>query len=203
MPRKNHKTFALPTPPVLMNESAADLDRVRETLNNEFKPRAMVEQLYLLDYAELTLETLRLRRWKMAILNTNFVPALETVFKQVLLQIGYNYPEASANANDIAHRWFADKKVRKHGARLLRQCRLDVSAIEAQAFRKSADEIELIDRLLASAKSRRSKIIREIATYRNGFAQQFEKSANPIIEAEVLTHDDAVKNAVVEQAEVA
>jgi hypothetical protein len=203
MPRKNPKKFALPTPPVLMNESAADLDRVRETLNNEFKPRAMVEQLYLLDYAELTLETLRLRRWKMAILNTNFVPALETVFKQVLLQIGYNYPEASANANDIAHRWFADKKVRKHGARLLRQCRLDVSAIEAQAFRKSADEIELIDRLLASAESRRSKIIREIATYRNGFAQQFEKSANPIIEAEVLTHDDAVKNAVVEQAEVA
>ncbi len=92
MPRKNHKTFALPTPPVLMNELAADLDRVRETLNNEFKPRGMVEQLYLLDYAELTLETLRLRRWKMAILNTNFVPALETVFKQVLLQIGYNYP---------------------------------------------------------------------------------------------------------------
>ena len=137
----------------------------------------------------------------MAILNTNFVPALEIVFKQVLLQIGYNHPEASGTAKDIAHRWFADKQVRKHGARLLRQCRLDKSAIEAEAFRKSAGQIELIDRLLASAKSRRSKIIRELATYRNGLAQQFEKSANPIIEAEVLTHDDAVKNAVVEQAD--
>jgi len=32
-------------------------------------------------------------------------------------------------------------------------------------------------------------------------AQQLEKSANRIIEAEVLTRDDAVKNAVVEQAD--
>ena len=69
------------------------------------------------------------------------------------------------------------------------------------AFRKSAHEIELIDKLLASAESRRNKILREIAAYRNGLAQQLEKSANRIIEAEVLTHDDAVKNAVVEQAD--
>ena len=106
MSRKNHKAFALPTSPVLMNESADDLDRVRETLNNEIKPRGMVEHLYLLDIAELTLEILRLRRWKMAILNKNFVPALETVFTQLLQQSGYNYGEASATAKDIAHRWF-------------------------------------------------------------------------------------------------
>ena len=200
MPRKNHKAFALPTPPILMNESAADLNRVRETLNNEIKPRGMIEQLYLLDYAELTFEVLRLRRWKMALLKTNFVPALETVFTQVLLQSGYNLGEASATAKHTAHRWFINKQVKKQGTRLLRQCRLDVSAIEAEAFRKSADQIELIDKLLASAESRRSKIIREIAAYRNGLAQQLENSANPIIDGEVLTHDDAVKNAVVEQA---
>jgi vacuolar-type H+-ATPase subunit I/STV1 len=201
MSRKNHKAFALPTSPVLMNESADDLDRVRETLNNEIKPRGMIEQLYLLDYAELTFEVLRLRRWKMALLNKNFVPALEAVFTQLLQHSGYNYGEASATAKDIAHRWFIDKEVKKYGKRLLRQCRLDVSAIEVEAFRKSADEIELIDKLLASAESRRNKIIREMAAYRNGLAQQLEKSANRIIEAEVLTHDDAVKNAVVEQAD--
>jgi hypothetical protein len=93
--------------------------------------------------------------------------------------------------------------VKKYGARLLRQCGLDESAIEAEAFRKSADQIELIDKLLASAESRRNKIIREIAAYRNGLAQQLEKSANRLIESEALTHDDAVKNAAVEQAEVA
>ena len=200
MSRKNHKAFALPTSPVLMNESADDLDRVRETLNNEIKPRGMVEHLYLLDIAELTLEILRLRRWKMAILNKNFVPALETVFTQLLQQSGYNYGEASATAKDIAHRWFTNKQMKKFGARLLRQCRLDKSAIEAEAFRKSTDEIELIDKLLASAESRRNKIIREIAAYRNGLAPQLEKSANRIIEVEALTHGDAVKDAVVEQA---
>jgi hypothetical protein len=203
MSRKNHKAFALPTSPVLMSESAADLDRVRETLNKENKPRGMIEQLYLLDYAELTFEILRLRRWKMAMLNKNFVPALETVFGELLLQSGYNFEKASATATHIAHRWFIDKEVKKYGARLLRQCRLDKSVIEAEAFRKSADKIELIDKLLASAESRRNKIIREIAAYRNGLAQQLANSADRIIEAEVLTHDDAVKNAVVEQAEVA
>jgi hypothetical protein len=203
MSRENHKAFALPTSPVLMNESADDLDRVRETLNNEIKPHGILEQLYLLDYAELALEIVRLRRWKMALLNTNFVPALETVFRQLLQQSGNNYGEASATAKDIAHRWFANKRVKKYGARLLRQCGLDESAIEAKAFRKSADQIELIDKLLASAESRRNKIIREIAAYRNGLAQQLEKSANRLIESEALTHDDAVKNAAVEQAEVA
>ena len=142
MPRKNHKAFALPTSPVLLSESAADLDRVRETLNNEIQPRGAVEQLYLLDYAWLTFEVLRLRRCKIAILNTNFVPAIETIFRQLLLQSGYNPGEASATAKDIAQRWFANKQVRKHGARLLRQYRLDVSAIEAEAFRKSAKQIE-------------------------------------------------------------
>jgi hypothetical protein len=203
MSRENQKAFALPTSPVLMNESADDLDRVRETLNNEIKPRGIIEQLYLLDYAELTFEILRLRRWKTAILNAHFVPALETVFRQLLDQSGYDPGDASATAKDIAQRWFANKEVRKYGARLLRQYGLDKSAIEAEAFRKSADDIELIDKLLASAESRRNKIIREIATYRGGLAQQLEKSANRIIEAEVLTHDDAVKNAAVEQAEVA
>jgi hypothetical protein len=191
----------LPTSPVLMNESAHDLDRIRETLNNETQPRGVIEQLYLLDYAELTFEILRLRRWKIAILNTNFVPAIETVIWQLLLQSGHNPGEASATAKDIAQRWFADKQVRKYGTRLLRQYRLDVSAIEAEAFRKSAKQIDQIDKLLASAESRRSKVLREIAAYRNGLAQQLEKSANRIIEAEVLTHDDAVKNAVVEQAD--
>jgi hypothetical protein len=202
MSRKNHKAFALPTSPVLTSESAADLDRVRQTLNNEIKPRGVIEQLYLLDYAWLTFEVLRLRRCKIAILNTNFVPAIEAVFRQLLFQSGHNSGEANANAKDIAQRWFANKEVRKYGARLLRLYRLDVSAIEAEAFRKSAKQIEQIDKLLASAESRRSKVLREIAAYRNGLAQQLEKSANRIIEGEVLTDDDAVKNAVVEQAEV-
>ena len=140
----------------------------------------MIEHLYLLDYAELTFEVLRLRRWKITTLNRNFVPALETVFRQLLLQSKYNSEEASATAEDIAHQWFANKQVKKYGARMLRQFRLDVSAIEAEAFRESAHEIELIDKLLASAESRRNKILREIAAYRNGLAQQLEKSANRI-----------------------
>jgi hypothetical protein len=199
--QEKSQSIRLPSSPVLLSESADGLERVRETLNNEIKPRGVFEQLYLLDYAWLTFEVLRLRRCKIAILNTNFVPAVETVFRQLLLQSGYKPGKASATAQDIAQRWFANKQVRKYGARWLRQYRLDVSAIEAEAFRKSAHEIELIDKLLASAESRRNKIIREIAAYRNGLAQQLEKSANRIIEAEVLTHDDAVKNAVVEQAD--
>jgi hypothetical protein len=69
----------------------------------------MIEHLYLLDYAELTFEVLRLRRWKITTLNRNFVPALETVFRQLLLQSKYNSEEASATAEDIAHQWFANK----------------------------------------------------------------------------------------------
>jgi hypothetical protein len=201
MSMKNHKA-SLPTSPVLMGGSGEDLAHIREKFSAAINSQGIVDEIYVLDYAELTCEILRLRRWKTAMINRNFLPALQAVFQQLLLLSGYNFVEADTAAQDIAHRWFTNQQVKKYGMRLLRQHELDESAIEAEAFRKSADEIELLEKLVASAESRRAKIIREIAAYRNELTQQVENSANRIIEGEVLTHDGAAKNTVVEQAVV-
>ena len=198
---KNHKA-SLPTSAILMGEPGEDLAHIREKFSAAINSQGIVDEIYVLDYAELTREILRLRRWKTAMINRNFLPALQAVFQQLLRLSGYNFGEADTAAQDIARRWFTNQQVKKSGMRLLRQHELDDSAIEAEAFRKSADEIELIEKLIASAESRRAKIIREIAAYRNELAQQLDNSANLIIEGEALTHDDAAKNTVVEQADV-
>jgi hypothetical protein len=49
----------------------------------------------------------------------------------------------------LAREWFADPNVRKQIAELLREFDLDETALEAEAFRKSADDLEGIDHLMA------------------------------------------------------
>ena len=59
-----------------------------------------------------------------------------------------------------------DPDVKKQIAGLLREFNLDETAFEAEAFRKSADDLEGIDRLMASAEARRDKALVCIAQYR-------------------------------------
>ena len=111
----------------------------------------------MLDIAELTWDILRLQRWKTAILNKEFVPALEEVLTKLLDQAGYDYAEAIVTAEDMAHRWFTNRRIRSSGARLLRQFKLDEAAVEAQAYIRSGEKLEQLDKLLASAESRLHK----------------------------------------------
>ena len=39
--------------PLLMTESKAEFDRIRDALNEEIKPRGIIEQIYVADIANL------------------------------------------------------------------------------------------------------------------------------------------------------
>jgi hypothetical protein len=95
-------------------------------------------------------------------------------------------------AAELAHAWFSNQKTRNHVLELLRQFHLDETAIEAEAIRRSAADLELLDRLLASLESRRNKALRCIADYRFGLAQQLRASSDRIIDGKVLAleHSD-------------
>lgn len=68
---------------------------------------------------------------------------------------------------------------------------LDVSAIEAEAFRLAASQIESFDKLIASARSQLRKDLRGISEYRSGFARQLSDAAHPIIEGRALTIENS------------
>jgi hypothetical protein len=61
---------------------------------------------------------------------------------------------------------------------------MDESAIEAQAFRLCADDLERLDRMLTLAEARRDKALRCLAEYRQIFAKQVRESTDRILDNE-------------------
>lgn len=178
--------FILPTAPVLPTESADDLARLRAQVSAALNSHGIVEEIGVLDYIELTWEIIRLRNYKTAILNSAFTSALQDLLRELLGHLGYEYLEAKKLAENTAQRWHTNKQTRKWAERVLKQFQLDHSAIEARAYINQSDAIEHIDKLLAAAESRRNKVLRFTAEYRQSLASSLEKTTNRIIDSQVL-----------------
>ena len=88
-------------------------------------------------------------------------------------------------------KWSSDSDVKKQIAGLLRKFDLDETAIEAEAFRKSADDLELIDRLMASAEARRDKALVCVAQYRGDFGALLRESSDRLVAGNVLKLEHA------------
>jgi hypothetical protein len=181
----------LPTAPLLITESKDEFDLLRDTLNQEVKPRGIIEQMYVEDVTYLVWEILRLRRSKAAIINLAFRDALTEVVMQLLRKPGEYKHELKDRADDLAREWFFDLNVRKQIAELLREFDLDETALEAEAFRKSADDLEGIDRLMASAEARRDKALVCIAQYRGDFGALLRERSDRLVDGKVLKLEHA------------
>jgi hypothetical protein len=86
----------------------------------------------------------------------------------------------------LAREWFSDPNAKKQIAGLLGEFNLDETAIEAEAFRKSADDLERIDHLMASAEARRDKALICIAQYRGDFGALLRESSDRLVDGKVL-----------------
>ncbi len=61
---------------------------------------------------------------------------------------------------------------------------LDESAIEAQAIKILASELEILDKRLMSLEARRNRAIRNIAEYRESFGRKVREGSGRIIEGD-------------------
>ena len=136
-------------------------------------------------------EILRLRRSKAAIINLAFRDALTEVVTQLLSNPGDWKNRQKNHAEKLAREWFSDPDVKKQIAGLLREFNLDETAIEAEAFRKSADDLEGIDRLMASAEARRDKALVCIAQYRGDFGALLRERSDRLVDGKVLKLEHA------------
>ena len=181
----------LPGVPLLITESKDEFERIREALDYQIKPRGIIEQIYVEDIAYLVWEILRLRRSKTAIINLAFRGALKKVVAQLSREPGELGRGVDDRAEELAHQWFSDPDIKKQIAGLLGEFGLDETAIEAEAFRKSADDLERIDRLMASAEARRDKALVCIAQYRGDFGALLRESSDRLIDNKVLKLEHA------------
>ncbi len=184
--QRRAQSALLPVSPLLMTESEAEFDRVRDAFDQELKPRGIVEQMYVTEIAYLFWEIQRLRRCKAAIINSALRPALAAILLQLLRKPGEHAYDVQEKAQKLVQSWSSNPAVRRLVSQLLGDSQLDHSGIEAEAIRRSGVELEQLERLLASLESRRNRALSCIADYRGSFARQLRESSDRIIDGKVL-----------------
>jgi hypothetical protein len=190
--RGTNELTLLPKSPLLITESADEFEAVRDAFEQEIKPHGIIEQMYVHDISSIVWEILRLRRCKVVIINSAFRSALQDLLKQLLRQPGQDEYQVEDEAEALAHAWFTDQEAKKRVSELLSRVKLDESAIEAEAIRRSSSDLELLDRMLTSLESRRNKALGCVAEYRASLGHQLRESADRIIDGKgVLRLEDA------------
>ena len=171
-------------PALTITESAGDYDTVARSLEQAIDPRGFIEQMYVADCAAIVWEIVRLRRCKAAIINMAFRAGL----KNLLIEFWRNPDELAPyqESEALAFEWFTDPKARQRVADILNRFHLDETAIEAQALRSVAADLELLDRMLMSLEVRRNRALRTIADYRESFAERVQQVSDRIIKAEPI-----------------
>ena len=124
-----------------------------------------------------------LTRWVDRIINGAFLAALQGLLEQLLnrrdFDPAFDHEEA---AEELARGWFANQRAKSQVATLLRKFGLDEGAIEAEAIRSRAEDLERLDRMLALAELRRSKALHCLADYRQSQADRKKLSTDQILE---------------------
>jgi hypothetical protein len=187
----------LSKPALLHTESRSEFDALRKALEREIRPKGIVEQMYVSDIGFIAWEILRLRRCKIAIINSGYLQALKDVVAQVSQEPpktkgGFSaidlmpvpLTDEEQNLANLPFEWFHLAKAKKEVTRMLGAFGLDESAIEARAIHAASEDLDWLERMLISLENRRDKFLRELEAYGEGFAKKLRASTDRIIEAE-------------------
>jgi hypothetical protein len=178
----NQKVEPLRSPWLTIAESADDFASMCEQVNQEIQPAGFIERIYADDVIAFTWDILRWRRSKTAIINAAILAALQALLEQLLdsrdFVPAFHHEQA---AEDLARGWFSNKKSKAQVAKLLRKFGLDEGAIEAEAIRARAEDLERLDRMLALAEVLRGKALLGLADYRQSLAHR-KKSSDSILD---------------------
>ena len=109
--------------------------------------------MWAAEIVESEWETLRLRHFKSLIIKSARRPAVQSLLGALLSRTG------SDDIEDLAERFFTNKRERKKVEAILRKFGLSEANIDAEAFRQSITELAEINRRLLELGSRRDKIL--------------------------------------------
>jgi hypothetical protein len=158
--------------PVLITESVDEFVALRRQLYDEIQPNGIIEEGWVDDLAAVMWEIMRLLRIKTEILNGAFCKALIKILEQVWSEDFENYLGRDHAIEDLAWQWLGnDSDAKEKVSELLGQHQLDETAIEAEAFRMRAEDLEKLDYMLSRAELRREKLLTGIAAFRQGLGK--------------------------------
>lgn len=174
-------------PPLVEGEDKAAYDTLNMQIESAVDPQDPIEYLWVRDVIDLTWEIQRLRRLKVSYLAASAPQGLD----KFLQKISYNYVQRNQLVSGWTYR--EDEQVTEVNE-ILEACKLPPDTIMAETFALKIDYIEKVDRMIASAETRRLNIIREVDRHREVLAQQLRSAAN-IKDAEYSVIDEGVSEA--------
>jgi hypothetical protein len=142
-------------PPLLNSESRDEFDAFHKGFREEIRPSGAIEQMYMDEFIDLCWESQRLRRWKATILDTARRVALEHLLQQLPGKFDRLFHDIGDDPEDVSRLYFVNEDARTAVSTILARFELDESAIEAQAWRDTLPDLDLIERQLASVEARR------------------------------------------------
>jgi len=161
---------------LLENEDAAAYDEIFARISAAVKPADFLEEIWVRDIVALVWEAFRLRRLKTCLMETAAPHGLARVLSSFL---------PCTAVNEIATGW-----ARRDGERvkqvdgLLDQTGLTMEHVIAETLADRIDDIEHIDRMIASAEQRRSAMLREIDRHRTSLASLLRLASDEVVQAE-------------------
>ncbi len=167
--------LALGGPPLIPGDDRTGYDALLAGVTATVAPADPLEQAWVRDVVDLIWEALRLRRLKAALLTASADGGLGDVLKAIGVPFERRY--------ELVPAWFArnldavgdvDAELEAAG--------LGMEHVMAQTLRRCINEVERIDRMVASAEARRAAALREIAGYRAEFAARLRGATAAAIE---------------------
>jgi hypothetical protein len=163
-------------PPLLEGEDTAAYDELLVRISGAVNPADIFEEIWVRDLVDLVWEALRLRRLKASLMTATAYRGLEQILKPL---VGF-LEEAG-----LAKAWAArDQSAIKRVDKLLASAGLTMDAVKAQTLSIGLDDIERIDRMIATAEVRRNAILREVDRHRTTWGQELRRAAQQAEDAE-------------------
>ncbi|MGG5823255.1 hypothetical protein [Falsiroseomonas sp. HW251] len=170
--------------PVLLGEDERAYAELLARIRADVRPKNILEEFWVKDVVDLLWETLRLRRMKASLVTVATRDALETVLAPIMNRSEpgdadvFDILRKITPAQELAAGWYRrDAKAVAEVEKIITRADLSMDIVTAVAFGRSLDNVERIERMIVSAETRRSAVLREVARHRTALAEELSRSS--------------------------
>ncbi|MCJ2042957.1 hypothetical protein MKK58_00050 [Methylobacterium sp. J-078] len=161
---------------MLTGEDPEQYSRILREVGHSVEPVDIIEEFWVRDVTDLLWEVLRLRRLKGCLLAASVSQGLTQVLGSIV---------GLSEAIELVGGWCrGDQSMKDLVHHILDSAGLSFDAVLAEGLAARINEVDRIDRMIASAESRRNAILREISRHRDAVAMKLARASEAIEEAE-------------------
>jgi hypothetical protein len=183
-PDERAENLALSVPASLIEgEDAGAYDELLTRISGTVRPADIFEHIWVRDIVELVWEGFRLRRLKVNLITATAHMGLKEVLTPLV---------GRSEADDLAKAWAANKlSAVRRVDNILASAGLTMDAVMAQTLSHKLDDLERIERMIATAEVRRNVILREIDWHREMLSQALRRAVQQVEDGQARVIEDA------------